>query len=107
MPFKYSKEEIEILLKFIILLILLVFLCFLSNYIYTTYIIRLKFAEDIDNIAKINEKQVFSIDEIVLYSSAGATSNENSNKSVWDLNIYQFTDISIRVNNYSEERINL
>lgn len=48
----------------------------------------------------ISNVPVFSIDKIILYSSASATNNETTyQKAYWDLNIYQYTDIAIYINN--------
>lgn len=48
----------------------------------------------------IQSKTIFSIDKIVLYSSASAIKNNNTyQKAYWDLDIYQFTDIAIYLNN--------
>ena len=50
----------------------------------------------------LNNKTVFSIDKMTLYSSGFATKNQE-NKPVWNLNIGQFTDISLKINNRSHE----
>lgn len=63
-----------------------------------------EFSSYIDGLTRLNSKTVFSIDRIYLYSSADATSNETT-KPVWDLNIFQFTDIAIYINNRSEEGV--
>ena len=47
-------------------------------------------------MTSLNSKQTFSIDKIYLYSSANATNNETK-KSMWNLNVYQFTDISLYI----------
>ena len=47
-------------------------------------------------MASLNSKQTFSIDKIYLYSSANATNNETK-KSMWNLNVYQFTDIALYI----------
>ena len=44
----------------------------------------------------LNSKQTFSIDKIYLYSSANATNNETK-KSMWNLNVYQYTDIALYI----------
>lgn len=64
-----------------------------------------KFAEDINNFAKLNAKTVFSIDKIYMYSSAGATENKED-RPVWNLNINQYTDIALYINNRSEQTLN-
>lgn len=63
-----------------------------------------KFADQISDISKINSQTIFSIDRIYLYSSADAKSNE-TNKPIWDLDIYQFTDIALYINNRDEDGV--
>lgn len=44
--------------------------------------------------AEYNRSTIFEVNNIYMYSSADATSN-NTNKALWNLNLHQFTDISI------------
>lgn len=101
-------EKIRNRNKFIIKLIItiaLIILCVVTiTNIINIYVINKKFSENIDQIARLNSKTVFSIDRIYLYSSADAISNETT-KPVWDLNILQFTDIALYINNRSEEGV--
>ena len=94
----------KFLTKLIITIALLI-LCVVSIVeIAKVYTINDDFSNYIDSIARLNSKTVFSIDRIYLYSSADATSNETT-KPVWDLNLYQFTDIALYINNRSEEGV--
>ena len=101
-------EKIRNRNKFIIKLIItiaLIILCVVTiTNIINIYVINKKFSDNIDQIARLNSKTVFSIDRIYLYSSADAISNETT-KPVWDLNILQFTDIALYINNRSEEGV--
>lgn len=101
-------EKIRNRNKFIIKLIItiaLIILCVVTiTNIINIYVINKKFSENIDQIARLNSKTVFSIDRIYLYSSADASSNKTT-KPVWDLNILQFTDIALYINNRSEEGV--
>ncbi len=47
-----------------------------------------------------DEKTIFEIDNILLYSSANALNNSETQKDYWNLNIYQYTDMSISINNH-------
>ena len=47
-------------------------------------------------MTSLNSKQTFSIDKIYLYSSANATNNKTK-KSMWNLNVYQYTDIALYI----------
>ena len=50
----------------------------------------------IADITALNDKQIFSIDKIYLYSSADAINNQTK-KSMWDLDVYQFTEIAMYI----------
>ena len=94
----------KFLTKLIITIALLI-LCVVSIVeIAKVYTINDDFSNYIDSIARLNSKTVFSIDRIYLYSGADATSNETT-KPVWDLNLYQFTDIALYINNRSDEGV--
>lgn len=84
--------------KLIILLMILVLLIFEIRNIIQIKLINQSFAEEISEFYTLNSKTVFSIDKIYMYSSANAISN-NVTRPIWDLDIYQFTDIAIYINN--------
>lgn len=90
----------------LIITIALATLCIVTIvYIIGIYKVNSEFSSYIDELARLNSKTVFSIDRIYLYSSADATSNETT-KPVWDLNVSQFTDIAIYINNRAENGVN-
>ena len=49
---------------------------------------------------KKDEQTIFAIDNIILYSSANAINNSDTQKDYWNLGIYQYTDISLSINNH-------
>lgn len=90
----------------LIITIALAILCIVTIvYIIGIYKVNSEFSSYIDGLSRLNSKTVFSIDRIYLYSSADATSNETT-KPVWDLNVSQFTDIAIYINNRAESGVN-
>ena len=90
----------------LIITIALAILCIVTIvYIIGIYRVNSEFSSYIDGLSRLNSKTVFSIDRIYLYSSADATSNETT-KPVWDLNVSQFTDIAIYINNRAENGVN-
>ena len=46
------------------------------------------------------EETIFAINNILLYSSANAISNSDTQKDYWNLGVYQYTDISLSINNH-------
>ena len=99
-----SRKRNKLIAKLIVTLILVVLCTVTIIDIITIYKINDSFSDSIDEIARLNSKTVFSIDRIYLYSSADATSNETT-KLVWDLNIFQFTDIALYINNRADEGV--
>ena len=94
-----KRKVIVKLIATVVLTVLCVTMCF--NIIKINAVNK-EFSENISEMAKINSKTVFSIDRIYLYSSADATSKE-TNKPIWDLDVYQFTDIALYINNRDNE----
>lgn len=101
MSFKFKKIRIKhTKLAFTVLLILLL-LCVLA-YSYIFYVVQAKntFVEQSLRIAEQNQLSVFKVSKILLYSSGNAIDN-SSNHSLQDLDICQYTDIAIYIDNTS------
>jgi len=49
---------------------------------------------------KDTEPTIFALSNILLYSSANAINNSDTQKDYWNLGIYQYTDISITIDNH-------
>ena len=94
-----SKWKYVLAVLLIVVLVLMIF-----------FRIRIKvtndaFAKEIEQFASFNKSTVFSIDGIYMFSSAGATNNTDP-KPEWNLNIFQYTDIALYINNRSSEDLN-
>ena len=100
-----TRKRNKFITKLIITIALLILCIVTIVYIIGIYKVNSEFSSYIDELARLNSKTVFSIDRIYLYSSADATSNETT-KPVWDLNVSQFTDIAIYINNRAENGVN-
>lgn len=99
---KLKNIELTKELKLSIITISL-FLVFVSLFIIVIdrIFIRINFEKDIINISNNNSDDIFSLDKIVLFSSANAIHNDE-NKNFWNLNVYQYTDIAIYISNNSD-----
>lgn len=86
-------------LVFFILLIAL-FAVFLLYYFFVISgsFARNQFANEMIDISDENEKPIFAIQKLLLYSSANAIDN-SENQSLNDLSICQYTDLSIYIDN--------
>ena len=91
-------KKVNIVSKLIFTIFLTVILIAILIFTIKNYEINKQFAKEIEKFANLNNKTVFSIDKMTLYSSGFATKNQE-NKPVWNLNIGQFTDISLKYNN--------
>ena len=95
-------KKVNIVSKLIFTIFLTVILIAILIFTIKNYEINKQFAKEIESFANLNNKTVFSIDKMTLYSSGFAIKNQE-NKPVWNLNIGQFTDISLKINNRSHE----
>lgn len=99
------KKKMNTKTKLILCILLIIFLIFSIRNIVMCQVANRNLAEMADSFYMSNAKTVFSIDKIILYSSANAIKNEVT-RPVWDLNVYQYTDIAIYINNHSDEELN-
>lgn len=92
--------------KFIILVVLIVLLLLifsmLSNIVYVDIVRKDNFEKDITKKFEMNSNSTFSLDKIFIFSSADAINNPVNNKALWDINVLQFSDIAVYINNNKE-----
>ena len=93
------RKKMQLIAFLLVVLILLLYL-----YIHT-YLVNNEFSESATRLSMLNTNTVFSIDKIYLYSSAYATNNIDS-RPIWNLNVNQYTDIALYINNRYSEGIN-
>ena len=92
------KNE-RLLFTVLIITSFIVFLLY-YNLVFSVVFARNAFANEMIEIADENESTIFSIQKIVLYSSANAIDN-SADQSLKDMSICQYTDISIYIDNIS------
>lgn len=92
------KSKIIQLLMTIVTVILLIVVIFSYRYIYDREKAKTLYAEESEKFVLENKAPIFKIDKIVLYSSANTTDN-SENKELKSLDISQFTDIEIYIDN--------
>ena len=90
------KNEKTIFTIFIILLLILAFLYY--HFIFYNIYARNAFANDAVKISSENEEPIFTVQRILLYSSATAIDNTKE-QSLENISISQFTDIAIYIDN--------
>ncbi len=93
-----KKAKIIRLIMTIIAIILLIIVIISYRYIYNKEKAKAVYAEESEKFAEENQAPIFKIEKIVLYSSANTTDN-SENKELKNLDISQFTDMEIYINN--------
>lgn len=98
--FKITDKEAfyKDLLKLFSVVILLFIIVYISIYLFMNYKIKNSFENSIISKANLNDKTIFSIEKIVMFSTGYATTN-NTNLDIWNLNLSQYTDIALYINN--------
>lgn len=94
--------------KFIVLslclLISLIIFYLLINFVYNKFKVKSNLEKDIvNNSSEVSD--IFKLNKIVLFSSANATNNETT-RDLWNLNIYQYTNIAIYLDNNEKTSLN-
>ena len=89
---KLNKRDIVVLVIIANLVI--------ASFVYVTYkqLQYYMFAKEMENLYTKNENPVFCIDKIIMFSSANAIDNSEG-QTLQDLNVCQFTDIAIYIDN--------
>lgn len=103
--FKLDKLNSKFLIKIITLIPLTIILCILSGYVYGNYLNKIKFETDVVSASEENANKLFTVSKVVLFSSANAEQHEVSKKAIWDLDISQYTDIAIYIDNQKENGV--
>ena len=101
-----SNHEQNMKRKVLIIVILLVILCGIVFLLLRNRITNDSFAEESNEISKLNNQTIFTVNKIYMYTSAGATQN-NDDRPIWNLNICQYTDIALYINNSSNKDLSL
>ena len=86
-----------------IVIFLIIILCFLAFYTYTTYKRKIDVENSSISFADKNKETIFSIKDIVFFSSCDSK-NKTSSKSNFTIeNLYSYTDIALFIENFPEE----
>ncbi|MCI8384618.1 MAG: hypothetical protein HFJ33_07175 [Clostridia bacterium] len=96
---KFKIKNEKLLFAILILSLFVVFLLH-YNLVFSVVFARNAFADEMIEISDRNENPIFTIQKVLLYSSANAIDNSDD-QSLKDMSINQFTDISIYIDNIS------
>lgn len=94
---KFKLKNERLVFTILIITLFMVFLLY-YNLVFSVVFARNNFANEMIEISDENESSIFTIQKIILYSSANAIDN-SQDQSLKDMSINQFTDISIYIDN--------
>lgn len=92
-----KRRKINIVAMILINIVLLLFSALIYRYIFKIELMRKTYAAESVEFVEGNENPVFKIGQIILYNSASAI--DNSEGQLKDVDISQFTDIAIYIDN--------
>lgn len=94
---KFKIKNERLVFTILIITLFMVFLLY-YNLVFSVVFARNSFANEMIEISDENENSIFTIQKILLYSSANAIDN-SQDQSLKDMSINQYTDISIYLDN--------
>lgn len=96
----FFKKNIFKIISIFFCIFLILFFCI---NLFLRYQNKVSLEKDVLHIKSLNKDNIFSIDSITIFSSVNANNNADS-KDYWNLNLYQYSDIAIKINNKNKEQ---
>lgn len=96
-----NKKKVLLIIINIFLLVILFFLAYL---LFSRYNLKESFEKDALAFANKNEKVIFNIDKIIMFSSCDSLNKHGAVSNFTIENLYQYTDIAISINSPIEEK---
>ena len=94
-----NKKKILAVIVFLLLIVVVIFAYLLSQ----KYVIKSNFERDILPFANKNDKTIFQVNKIILFSNCDAKNKTGSATNFTIENLYQYTDLAIFINHSSTE----
>lgn len=95
--FKFKIKNVKLAFVILIIALFVVFLLY-YHFVFAESFARNDFANQMVEISEANEKSVFNVQKVLLYSS-GIAIDSKENQALQDMSICQYTDISIYIDN--------
>lgn len=95
------EQKKKILTIVVFALFVIVFI--LAYLLFQRYVIKSNFEREILPFANKNDKTIFEVNKIVLFSNCDAKNKTGSSTNFTIQNLYQYTDMAIFINNSSSE----
>ena len=97
---KISKSKIILTIITILLFLVVLVLAYL---LFSKYVLKKNFENDSLSFADKNQNTIFTINNIIMFSSADAKNKTSSASNFTIENLYQYTDMAIFIKNNSDE----
>ena len=95
----FQDRQIRIISKIAIVLLIII----LGVFVYTKFL-KYKFEQTNNSkpatLSLTTDSNIFKIENVTVFSSANALNNSDMQLDHWDLNLYQFNDIAIKIDNH-------
>lgn len=85
-----------------VVIFLIILLIFIFKGVYDSLLQKKCFENSIISFAKKNEREIFSIDKIIFFSSADSKNKTGTASNFTIENLYTYTDIAVFINNNSD-----
>lgn len=97
--FMFQDKQIKIVVEVSILIFIVLVSIFLFNTI-NNYNSKTQLTNDETVLSLTTDSNIFKVSSVQIYSSANALNNSAMQKDYWDLNLYQYSDIAISIDNH-------
>lgn len=95
----FQDKQITLIIKISIIIFIILFSVLILNTLK-----NLKLNQQIEKkepvLSLTTDSNIFKVDSVLIYSSANALNNQKMQKDYWDLNLYQYNDMSISIDNH-------
>ena len=95
----FQDKQIMIIIKISILIFIVLVSVLLFNILKNRQL-----TQEIDKkepvLSLTTDSNIFKVSSVFLYSSANALNNSEMQSDYWDLNLYQYTDMAISIDNH-------
>lgn len=94
----FQDKQIKIFLAISVV----IFLILISFFTYNTIQTKKNNSFQSSNepvLSLTTDSNIFKIDSVLMYASANALNNDQMQKDYWDLNLYQYSDIALNIDN--------
>lgn len=94
----FQDKQIKIVLTISVAIFLILILFFAYNTIQTRKNTSVQNSNE-PVLSLTTDSNIFKVNSVLMYASANALNNDQMQKDYWDLNLYQYSDIALNIDN--------